>query len=261
MRELRNNNMFNAKTERIEKLSKLFPRRIKELDNIFIGAVNIYIDYGNVFRWQEKLKWHIDAKRLKQLLDSFSSINEIKFYDGMVEGDEKSEQWIKDLLFYGYCVKTKPVKIMSISIDTSSIKKNSPALLENFIKKSLLRKLDLETVEFLNSKLAELNNKGVLHIEDRKCNFDVEIGRDMLLDYERNNIDTYILWSGDSDFADPVEQLIKDGKRVFIFNISGRIASELAKTGAPVFDIRKIKEFICWPKELSQDVKNKINSL
>lgn len=253
--------MFNAKTERIERLSKLFPGRIKELGNIFVGTVNIYIDYGNVFRWQEKLNWHIDAKRLKQLLDSFSSINEIKFYDGTVEGDGQSEQWIKHLDSLGYCIKTKPVKIMSISIDTSSIKKNSPALLENFVKKSLLRKFDLETIEFLNSKLAELNNKGILKIEDMKCNFDVEIGRDMLLDYERNKIDTFILWSGDSDFADPVEQLIKDGKKVYIFNISRRVASELAKTGAPIFDIRKIKEFICWPKELPEDVKSKISGL
>jgi uncharacterized LabA/DUF88 family protein len=252
--------MFKAKTERIEKLFKLFPGRIKELSNIFIGTVNVYIDYGNVFRWQEKLKWHIDVKRLKQLFDSFSNVNEINFYDGMVEGDEQSEQWIKYLDSLGYRIKTKPVKIIPISIDTSSIKNNSPALLESFIKKSLLRKFDLETIEFLNSKLTELNNKGILKIEDRKCNFDVEIGRDMLLDYERNKIDTFILWSGDSDFADPVEQLINDGKRVFIFNISGRVASELAKTGAPIFDIRKTKEFICWPKELSEDVKNKTNS-
>lgn len=250
--------MFNPKTERIKKLSELFPERIRELENIFIDSVNVYIDYGNVFRWQNKLKWHIDVKRLKQLLDSFSTINEIKFYDGTLEEDKKSKKWIDYLKSLGYCVRTKPVKIMKLSIDVSSIQRNSPALLENFIKKSLLRKLDLETIEFLNSKLAELNNKGIFYIEDMKCNFDVEIGRDMLLDYERNKVDTYILWSGDSDFADPVEQLLKDRKRVFIFATSRRVAAELSEIGVPIFDIRKIKEFICWPKELPQDIRGKI---
>jgi len=253
--------MFNPKTERIKKSSELFPERIRELENIFTGSVNVYIDYGNVFRWQNKLKWHIDVKRLKQLLDSFSTINEIKFYDGTLEEDEKSKKWIDCLKSLGYYVRTKPVKIMKLSIDVSSIQRNSPALLENFIKKSLLRKLDLETIEFLNSKLAELNNKGIFYIEDMKCNFDVEIGRDMLLDYERNKVDTYILWSGDSDFADPVKQLLKDRKRVFIFATSRRVAAELSEIGAPVFDIRKIKEFICWPKELPQGIKSKINNL
>ena len=253
--------MFNSKTERIKKLSELFSGRIKELENIFAGSANVYIDYGNVFRWQNKLKWHIDVKRLKQLLDSFSTIGEIKFYDGTLEGDKKSEQWINYLESVGYCVRTKSVKIMRLSIDVSSIQRNSPALLENFIKKSLLKKLDLETIEFLNSKLAELNSKEILYIEDMKCNFDVEIGRDMLLDYERNKIDTYILWSGDSDFTDPVKQLLEDGKKVFIFATSRRIAAELSEIGVPIFDIRKIKEFICWPKELPQNIKSKISNL
>ncbi len=253
--------MFNPRTERIKKLSELFSERIKELENIFVGSVNVYIDYGNVFRWQNKLKWHIDVKRLKQLLDSFSTVREIKFYDGTLEEDKKSEQWINYLKSVGYCVRTKPVKIMRLSVDASSIQRNSPALLENFIKKSFLKKLDLEIIEFLNSKLAELNSKGILYIEDMKCNFDVEIGRDMLLDYERNKIDTYILWSGDSDFIDPVKQLLEDDKKVFIFATSRRVSAELSEVGAPIFDIRKIKEFICWPKELPQNIKSKINNL
>ena len=253
--------MFNPKTERIKRLSELFPKRIKELESILVGSVNIYIDYANVFRWQDKLKWHIDVKRLKQFLDSFSTIEEIKFYDGTLEGNKESEEWITHIKSLGYCERTKPVKIMSFSINVSSIQRNSPALLENFIKKSLLKKLDLETIEFLNSKLAELNSKGILCIENMKCNFDVEIGRDMLLDYERNKMDTYILWSGDSDFANPVKQLLKDGKKVFIFATSRRVATELSEIGVPIFDIRKIKEFICWPKELPQNVKSKISNL
>ena len=98
-----------------------------------------------------------------------------------------------------------------------------------------------------------MNAKGVFSIEDRKCNFDVEIGRDMLIDYERNHIDTYVLWSGDSDFADPIKQLIQDGKNVRLFATARRVSTELSNLrslGLFIFDIQKIKDFICWTKEI-----------
>lgn len=70
----------------------------------------------------------------------------------------------------------------------------------------------------------------------------------MLIDY-RNDIETFVLWSGDSDFADPVNQLLKDKKNVVIFATARRVSTELAETRARIFDIKKIKEFICWSKE------------
>ena len=66
--------MFQPKTERIKQLAEKLPQRISELEKIFDKTTNIYIDFANVFRWQEKLKWHIDLKRLKQFLDSFDLI-------------------------------------------------------------------------------------------------------------------------------------------------------------------------------------------
>jgi len=53
-------------------------------------------------------------------------------------------------------------------------------------------------------------------------------------------------------FANPVKQLLKDGKKVFIFATSRRVATELSEIGVPIFDIRKIKEFI-----LSLQLENK----
>ena len=144
-----------------------------------------------------------------------------------------------------------------MSINISSIPANSPSLLENFIKKCLLSKLNIETIEFLNKKLADFNKQGITYIEDRKCNFDAEIGCDMLRDFDKDDLNTFILWSGDSDFADPIVQLIKDNKNIFICNRK-EVSYELNKIGIPVFDIKKIKEFICWPKEIPQDIKDKI---
>ena len=77
----------------------------------------------------------------------------------------------------------------------------------------------------------------------------------MFLDYERNNIDNYILWSGDSDFAEPISQLLKDRKNVVIFATARRITPELAATGVLIFEIWKIRDFICWNKEITPKIK------
>lgn len=253
--------MFKPKTIRIEALAEMFPNIIQELESIFNEKTNIYIDCSNILFWQDKLGWHFDFKKLFQLLKSFDSVNEIKFYHGTLVGDRNSEQWIKDIENYGYIVKTKPVKIMRFSIDVSSIPQNSPVLLESFIMKELMLKFDLTTVEFLNQKLAELNRRGILHIEKRKCNFDVEIGRDMLVDFSKDDIKNFILFSGDSDFVDPISQLLKDKKKVHIFATARRISPELSATGAFIFEVKKIREFVCRSKELSPQVKGQLDAL
>jgi uncharacterized LabA/DUF88 family protein len=245
--------MFEPKTDRIKELAKKYPNRIKELMGIFDKKTNIYIDFANVIRWQDKLKWHIDLKRLKQFLDSFRNIEEIKFYNGKLEGDEKSLAILEEAEKRGYIVKTKVVKIMQLSIDVSSIPPNSPEILKNFIRAPLLKKLKVEAIEFLNNQLKELNQQGILFVQDLKCNFDVEIGRDMLIDYEKNKIENFILWSGDSDFADPVNQLLEDNKKVVLFATARRVASELnelQEKGLFIFDIQKIRNFICWKREI-----------
>lgn len=246
--------MFNPKTARIEELAKKHPERIVGLEKIFDQPTNIYIDYANVRPWADKLRWHVDLKRLKQFLDSFDNVKTIKIYNGTLTGDADSEMLNRDLVRWGYDLKTKSVKIMKKSIDVSSISEGSPDILKDFIRKSLLGKFKVETIEYLNNELSEMNKRGILYIEDRKCNFDVEIGRDMLIDYDKNGIETFVLWSGDSDFAGPVSQLLKDGKRVYLFATARKVATELGDLqgeGLDIYDIKKIKEFICWKKEIA----------
>lgn len=253
--------MFKPETERIQKLAQVFPIVIKELEDIFDKPSNVYIDWQNVLHLQEKLGWHFNLKRLKQFLDSFDTIKSVKIYTGTLEGEQRSEEQIKEIEETGYALSTKPVKLMKISIDVSSISKDSPAILKNFIKKSFISKLDIEAIEYLNNKLAAFNRQGILYIEEKKCNFDVEIGRDMQKDFESNGVENYILWSTDSDFADPIMQVKNDGKKAVIFATSGRVASELDATGVFVFDVKKIKEFVCFPREIPQSIKDKIMAL
>lgn len=245
--------MFKPKTDKIKQIAAQNQSAISQLEKLLGGSAGIYIDYANVRPWSNKLGWHIDLVRLKQFLDSFSVIKAVNFYNGYLEGDARSEKEIKEAENQRYVVRTKPVKIMKLPINASSIPNDSTAILGNFVKRSLLRKLEVGTIEFLNERLKDLNRKGEYYIEDRKCNFDVEIGVDMLLDCERKNTEVFVLWSGDSDFADPVSKLFLAGKKVVVFATAGRVSKELAELrskGLVIFEINKIKNFVCWNKEL-----------
>lgn len=250
--------MVIPKTPKIEGLAKANPKAISEIEKLLAGNVYMYIDYANVRPWSTKLKWHIDLKRLKQFLDSFDMIKEVKFYHGTLEGNESSEQEISTANTCNYTVRTKPVKIMRFSIDVRGISSiEDKSLLEQFIRKSLLRKYSAETIEYLNQRFEDMNKLDEFFIEDRKCNFDVEIGVDMLLDTERKEVDTIVLWSGDSDFHDPLQKLLKSGKKVILFATARRIArelDELTSDGLIVFDIQKIRNFICWNREISPPI-------
>ena len=47
--------MFEPRTDRIRELPEIYPERIKELETIFSGRTNVYIDFANVIGWQDKL--------------------------------------------------------------------------------------------------------------------------------------------------------------------------------------------------------------
>ena len=140
--------MFNPKTEKIKCLADKKQKVIQELEFIFSDKTRVYIDYANVRPWSEKLGWHIDLKRLKQLFDSFDTIDTVNFYNGYLEGNARSEKEKTEVENNKYILRTKPVKIMDFSIDISSISKDSTFLLDQFIKRSLLRKYEINTVEY-----------------------------------------------------------------------------------------------------------------
>jgi uncharacterized LabA/DUF88 family protein len=244
--------MFTPKTEKIKKVAENKQEVIKQLESIFDKNTRIYIDYANVRPWSVKLGWHIDLKRLKQFLDSFDNIEAVNFYNGYLAGNERSENEKRETENCKYVLRTKPVKMITLSINASSILQDSTILLDQFVRRALLKKYEISTIEYLNERFKDMNKKGEYFIEDMKCNFDVEIGVDMLLDCERNNAETFILWSGDSDFADPINKLISAGKKVILFATARKVSKELSalsERGLMIFDIQKIRDFICWKKE------------
>lgn len=201
----------------------------------------------------KQIKLEYRCKKIKAVLSSFDNVKSIKFYDGTLVGNKLSEKNSEEFRkLFNENFKTKSVKVMKQAIDYTSIKSDSSDLLAKFIRKCLLKKYTIETIEYLNKKFQEMNKRGIYVIEDLKCNFDLEIGRDMLLDFERNKINTFVLWSADSDFFDPIQQLLADKKKVVLFATSGVVARELndlRNEGLFIFDIQKIREFICWKKQ------------
>jgi uncharacterized LabA/DUF88 family protein len=245
--------MFHPKTEKIRKIAEGSKTATEQLENLFGSSTRVYIDYANVRPWSNKLGWHIDLKRLKQFLDSFDTIESINFYGGYIEGDEQSAKEIKEIEDLKYIVRTKPVKIMKFSIDASSIASDATALLKPFIRRALLRKYQISTIEHLNGCFADMNKKGEYYIEDRKCNFDVEISTDMLIDSERNNAGVFVLWSGDSDFADTTKRILEAGNKIVVFGTARKVSKELSdlrEKGLTIFEIQKIRNFVCWNREI-----------
>ncbi len=225
---------------------------VSEFEAILNCRTHIYVDYGNVRPWSEKLGWHVDPKRLFQLFNSFTCPKKINFYYGTLGGDKESEKFIKEMEDCGYSVVTKPVKKIRISIDASSVSSGSPDILRGFIARPLLESLSVKQIEELNAHLKTLNNQGRMFFEDSKCNFDVEIGTDILEDM-RNGVDGFILWSCDCGFADTILNLLEAGKKVTAFGIAGRFAKELNRlqpAGLRFYEVKRLKEFLCWSREL-----------
>ncbi len=245
---------FTTQSPKLQALANAQQNKVQQLEELLGDNAKVYIDYANVLRWSEKLAWRIDLKRLRQFLAAFTGIKEVSLYTGVLSGDQRSEKFVADAEKLKYRVVTKPVKIMRHSIDASSVANNSPELLNHFMRQALIRRFDVETIEFMNGKLKQLNTQGHFFVEDRKCNFDVEIGLDMIEDCLTSDTDTYILWSADSDFEDLIKRLQEKKKKVIVVGVAGRVAheiNELAKNSDLfIYDIRKIKKFICYSKEI-----------
>ncbi len=243
--------MFKPHTKKIEQIYKQKSSQVEFLDTkVFIDKTQIYIDWANVFFWQDKLNWHIDARRLRQFLSSFDQIQSCKIYQGYFQNDKNRIAELDEWEKWGYVVRKKPVKEIRIPINATSHELESTDTLEKVCNRALIRELPIKSVKIFNSELRELNAKGLLELTTHKCNFDVEMASDIRLDVvQENDIESIVIWSGDSDFVDTVDSLIQDKKRVSIFSTRGRVSHELRHSKAFIYDIKNIKNFICWNKE------------
>lgn len=78
-----------------------------------------------------------------------------------------------------------------------------------------------------------------------KSNLDIELALAMM--ELKDNFDTAVLMSGDSDFAVVLDKLKKAGKRVLVMSTRGHVARELLER-AKFIDLRKLKSAISQTK-------------
>src|SRR3989344_3673620 len=132
------------------------------------SKVRVYIDGANMLYTQKKLGWNIDWTKLVEYLKFRWSVEEIRYYTGVKEGDEKMKSFLKYLNHLGVITVTKNLKIIKIGPE---------------------------------HPLYKIHNYRELH----KSNFDVEMATDILVELLKGkdndeHINQVILGSGDSDF-------------------------------------------------------------
>lgn len=202
------------------------------------GKTLVIIDWANVYGWFEKLRWEIDPKKLYKYLKKYPQIKDTRFYFGVEKGNKKSERFQKEIEKIGYTLISKEVKWVPVSLDKSHFKE--------FLNK--LFKI-ADGLEKSNSDIAKLLRKlPKIPIYRRKCDFDVEITRDILVNI--NNFDGLILFSGDGDYKAIVEYLLDRKKQVIVvhpFGLRGREYNELLlrETNKPYLcAVEKLKSFL-----------------
>jgi uncharacterized LabA/DUF88 family protein len=250
-------NIFKAVDKDVEELAKDYASKIKILESIFDKKTIIYIDYANVIGTYFKRKWNIDLNRAIKLFKSFTTVEKVRFYYGTIEGDADSEKRIQIAKDAGYEVHTKCVKKITMPFDVSSIPPDSAVFLKKFIKRPLLRALTKENIEDINRMLLELNKSGTTFLEDKKCNFDVEMSLHMLQDCEQSDIKNFVIWSSDSDFEYPIRKLMENKKIVTIWGTKKTIAHELqllTSEGVRIYTINGLRNLICRDDERSDVV-------
>ena len=167
--------------------------------------VKIYIDGANVFYTQRDIGFAIDWTKAKEYFNRKYQVLEIRYYIGIKKGDEKMSNYLRYLDAARFSVISKPIKVIRID------NKHPMAMLHNFS-------------------------------EIYKCNFDVEMTADILLD--RADIDKIILFSGDSDFNYLVKKLYDLGKKTEIFSSRKMLAWELKISGAKYNFLEDLKKQI-----------------
>jgi len=170
----------------------------------------VVVDFANVDRWRDSLKWSVSIEKLAQLIKHFSYGKQYlrRFYYGEDYGQKDSstkllpwsEKIINAAKFNRFEIVTKRVKyIPDAKYETGYIK---------------------------------------------KCNLDVEMALDLIK--EVSNYDKALIFSGDGDLACVIEYLRQVySKEFYIFCVRDHLGKELvdAKNKGLIKDILFVEDF------------------
>ncbi len=150
------------------------------------------IDFGNVEKWKNSLKWRVGVRELAGLSKHFSQGHKFlrRFYYGADYGpDEKST------MLTGW-------------------------------SKYMLRTADLNGFEVISKRVKYIHSANNVYGFEKKCDLDVEITVDLI--EERDNYDNIVIFSGDGDLMRASQYLRKEyGKRCIVMSARGHIGREV----------------------------------
>ena len=170
----------------------------------------VIIDFGNVEKWKNSLRWKVGIKELGQFVKNFSYGKEFlrRFYYGSDYGpDEKS-------------------KIIN---PWSGI---------------ILEKAAMRRFKVVTKRVKYIHNPDNPSRYDKKCDLDVDMAIDLIK--ERNNYDTIVLFSGDGDLMCAIKYLKEEyGKSCIVFGARDHVGREVfdAKTEKIVDEIYFAEDF------------------
>ena len=205
------------------------------------GKTLAIIDWANVYGWFRKLKWEISPKKLFDYLKTYPEIIDIRFYFGIEKGNKKSEEFHNLIKSIGYNLVTKEIKWVPVFLED-----------QNYLRKIIkiiydsLDNIDLMVYEDLEAIIETNFLRKILKypVYRRKCDFDVEITRDVLLNL--NKVDGIILFSGDGDYAPLAEEVIKAGKQMILVFAQGCRGKEYENFDKGLYQcsVKKLRKFI-----------------
>lgn len=175
-----------------------------------VGRTIVIVDYGNVEKWKNGLKWKVGIQNLAKLVKCFSQGDKSlrRFYYGADYGEKESSRilipWSKSVL------------------DTATY--------NNF--------------QVLEKRVKYIHDQNNVYGFQKKCDLDVEMTID-LIKY-RDSYDTILLFSGDGDLMCAVKYLKTFyNKECYVFGARGHIGREVmdAKSTGDILDIFYAEDF------------------
>lgn len=94
----------------------------------------------------------------------------------------------------------------------------------------------------ITKPLKLIKTEDILRGDIRKANFDVEIAVDTI--EMAGRFDTFVLFSGDSDFDYLLKNLKGKGKRIIVVSTKNHISKELIDSSDKYIDLKKLKTYI-----------------
>jgi len=197
-----------------QRKSKILNRRDKRIAEELIGKmqgpVAVYIDAANLEKsvqalglipprrfkkdmsWKaDRNLWRVEHKKLRKFFEKNTKLSGVSFYTARF-GTKSHESFLTFLKNNGYRLVTKPVKTIlgrgrTITCEHCGYKNKIP--------------------------------------DERKADFDVEISVDAVnwMKY----YETFVLFSGDSDFVYLIQFLKRHGKKIIVLSRRGHVAYEL----------------------------------